>query len=266
MENQKLSVIVRNIILSNVIDNNQPLLLSYEIDSQKRSFQINSSLLQIIDNGIILIQNPSEELLNLTDKFIDISFDYNSVYLTFSVQLKKVKAGIAFVVPLNYSQKDVKKIEETNKKSIFSFILFYERQECVDGINFKNKCDVKCIVKDEYFSTKDDSIKNVMKYLTSKNDIQSDVPEIIYLDQEKIVLAFSKKLFEIEEKFEFAAWICFPLKRPLNERKIYVSFVIDNIFKGLEDYPERFCASGKISSIKLEDIRFLHEHFLNRNL
>lgn len=257
MEKKEISEIERNIILSHLTGNDTIV----QVSIGENIVEISSKQMQSLDKGIVLITNPSSELMKFSGKDVYVKFNYNGVSLFFPAQMKNVRAGLAFVMPLSMNANENKKNKKNDEiTSKFAVSLFYVAEEISDGIKYKNKNVVECNICDEYFETPNDNfMKNITQYLSEKPNDAFEIPDVVFLNQEKIVIAFPNSKIEVEEKSEFAAWIRFPLKRPLKERKIYISFVIEKIFSNKGE--ERFCALGKLSAIKLEDMRFLMDMF-----
>lgn len=258
-ENQVYEI-ERNIILESVIRKRIPL----SVNSDLNFFTVDSSSIKILDYKIILVENPNENLLCLDGKTVDVSFIYNDVRYSFKSCLKKISAGIAFVMPLFLDADSSDFSSENADSKKFSVELFFEATEKTsDGTVFKNKRTIECLVRHDFISHFGSSVcafeKISSAYISEPLNPSIAVPEVLFLSRENIVIAFQKKIFEINENDEFALWLKFPLKRPLNERKIYVSFVTRKISH--DSAGEKSCVFGKFSGIKLEDVRFLDEMF-----
>lgn len=258
-ENQVYEI-ERNIILESVIRKRIPLSVNFKSDS----LTVDSASIKILDYKIILVENPDENLLRFEGEQVEIAFVYNDVRYSFKSCLKKVSAGVAFVMPLCL---EINADDSSSEKSVskrFSVELFFVAREIAgDGTAFKNKRTVECSVRNDFLS-RFGSAECVFEKISSsyfleqsKNSVS--VPEVLFLSRENIVFGFQKKLFDMNEKDEFALWLKFPLKRPLNERKIYISFVAEKILA--DSSGKKFCVFGKFSGIKLEDVRFLDEVF-----
>lgn len=249
--------IERNVIFEGVMRRKIPIMVRSGVDF----VEIGSSSMKIMDYKVILIQNPPAALLSLVGDDVDFSFVYNSVQYSFKSTLKQCSLGVALVMP------DCLDAEPGGSGSgeAFAVELFFEAEEVSkNGIVFKNKRSVDCRVRSDIMAALDCARPDWRERLASlcfSEPFAGDalVPDVVFLSCEKIVFAFQKRLFDANEGEEFAAWLRFPLKRPLNERKIYVSFVVEKVVR-VGDC-EKSCVFGKFSGIKLEDLRFLDEYF-----
>lgn len=254
---KKVYEIERNIILESVIRKRIPLV----VGTSSSSVTVDSASIKILDYKIILVQNPPASLFDFSGENVVVSFVYNSVPYSFQSVLKKVSAGMAFVMPESLDFCAEQDAACRKISSDFSVELFFERDErAKDGTVFRNKRTVECRVCDCAMSGggMDSSPESIAaSYFDAIGRGGCSGADVVFLSKEKIALGFGSMLFDAEVGDEFAAWLKFPLKRPLNERKIYVSFVVERVLRA--PVGEGFCLFGKFSGIKLEDLRFLDD-------
>lgn len=82
-------------------------------------------------------------------------------------------------------------------------------------------------------------------------------PEVIYLDSGKIVFAAKKSDMIFSSGREYRIEMHIPIHGPLKSRKVCLSCVISEMH---ESYDRMYlCACAEFTSIKREDVRFLHD-------
>ena len=74
---------------------------------------IRSEQMTVLDQGIIVLQNPPETVKSFDGKIVRVQFYFNRLGLYFDTQIKSIKSGaLALAIP-----KSIKKVEETAKKN-----------------------------------------------------------------------------------------------------------------------------------------------------
>lgn len=82
-------------------------------------------------------------------------------------------------------------------------------------------------------------------------------PQVIYLDERRIVFASEKENMILSEGKDYKVRLSFPLPRPINFRNVDLVCVADLFIENPEK--TKICVSASISEIKEEDRRFLSE-------
>lgn len=247
--------------------------------------------LTVLSQGIILLKNPPEAVKNFDGKEVRVQFYFNKLGLFFITKMKSIKSGLALVIP-----EKIKKIEEEPEKESgnFSATLFYESGKKTGELNIK--CgfitEYKLFVQPKWSDIKEEyqtkakkylekavmtsrsignsignglHLINVSKYLSQEQlneetsiEGRKTPPAIIYIDHEKIVFAGKKENITLEIGLEYAIKLGFPIvNSPIKERTVYLTFVVENIFEN--DETTKACAICKYTSIKEEDVRYLHD-------
>ena len=112
MEAKFLSRIERELVLQYLIDGNVPVTISPVVkvqdpdvikpmDSAVVPIAINAEKLSVLKEGIILLEDVPDSVLENIDKEVKVEFYFNRVGLYFVTVLKKVSAGAALVIPEN---------------------------------------------------------------------------------------------------------------------------------------------------------------------
>ncbi len=319
VEKKVLTGIERQLVLEYLIDGNVPVTLCEYIEktdethperqenasekdnetSSKSVKKLSSGIfpvalkseqIKVINQGIILLQNPPQLIKSFSGKKVKVQFYFNRLGLYFLTEVKNIRNGLALVIPEN-----IFKVEDEipKKNSDFSAVIYYD----TGGKN--GKMDVECILNESYSlftqpkwsDVSEENQKEAKNYiekavLTSKSDGTSignglflisvsrflsekadekvnsidgrvEKPSIIYIDHERIVFASKASDMILKEDGEYALMLTFPLSSPVMSRKVYVTFRIAKILSSVDE--SRKCACAVFTSIKEEDERFLYE-------
>lgn len=284
----ELSEIERNIVFDYLIRGRVPV----EICSRSgKCATVMSDKFSIAEKNVMVLLAPPDDVVSMAGSGVSVRFSYMGVALSFCAEMRMVEGGVSFVVPPVVTRESGRDGGADGKESPFSVLLFYESPSVSDdGTEFVNKRDVECTVRSDYGPLNSPSwadmpgemkerasgiIRDTVRDMDGgippssrpnrmflipavryalESSPPPEIPEVVFLNHERIVLGVSDS-FPAGEGDEFAAWISFPMKRPLNERKVYVSFLVERIVAS----GCRRALVGRFSSIKLEDIRFLYE-------
>lgn len=310
----ELTGIERQLVLQYLMDGNVPVTVTevvplHDIRSEKSSqdentHKIRAALsgvfpvaipadrLTVLEQGIILLQNPPESAKAFDGKRVRVQFYFNKLGLYFETEMKSVKSGLALVIPATISRIEEKK---QDSKGTFSAVLYYS--------NYPQNLSVNCGFLEGYrlfavpkWSDVDEndqkkakeylerfvmqcrnegnSIGNgiylisVVRYLAhSETDGGEQLkaiegrkkpPAIIYIDNERIVFAAKKDEIIIGEGGEYSVVLGFPIPHsPIKERVVYILFRAEKIFT--DDSGEKCCAVCRYTNIKEEDARYLED-------
>ncbi|MDE6719183.1 MAG: hypothetical protein K2J68_04925, partial [Treponemataceae bacterium] len=90
--------------------------------------------------------------------------------------------------------------------------------------------------------------------------------EVLFANHERIVFGTRTNAAEtsLKEGCEYALEMLFPMKRPLNDRKIFTTCRVESVYHG-ED-KNASCSVCRYTSIQEEDLRFLYEKCTNEKL
>ena len=243
----------------------------------------------VLDQGIILLKNPPESIKSFDGKDVKVQFYFNKIGLYFVTKMKKVSSGPAIVIPATI-QRVTEEIVVTPHP--FSAVLYYALQKDGGDLHIDCQFDSKYLlfVQPKWSDVDEESAFTAKKYLekaveTTKSSgtsignrlilipvcrylaekqpddsaLQGKIipPTVLYIDHERIVFGVDKKTISFAHGAEYALKMGFPLPRPLKEREVYVTFVVEQLF--YNDGGEKYCAICKYTSIKEEDVRYLYD-------
>ena len=114
MAGSELSGIERQLVLQYLIDGNTPITVtpveeSGSSEGEKEKIKSDSSRIfpvalraeqmTVLDQGIILLKNPPENIKSFDGKDVRVQFYFNKIGLYFVTKMKKVSSGPAIVIP-----------------------------------------------------------------------------------------------------------------------------------------------------------------------
>ena len=307
MKKNELTGIERQLVLQYLVDGNVPVTVTEvktAVEDNEKIKSLTSGVfpvalpgeqMTVLDQGIILLQNPPEAVKTFDGKKVKVQFYFNKLGLYFETEIKKLKSGaLALVIPAL-----IKKIEETPRKktSDLTAIIYYEKnsqfnmtcripenyilfaQPAWSDVEENNQLSAKNYLENAVMTcrSKGNAMGNglhlisVCRYLAendvenelNKNEIKSiedrkNPPDIIYIDHERIVFAGNSKDMVFSEETDYSILLGFPIYQgPIKERTVYASFTVDNIFYNHEK--RNYCAVCSYKDIKKEDVRYLED-------
>lgn len=311
---EKLTGIERELVLQYLIDGNVPITVTpiMEDDASGKVKPASSAVFpvaikaeqqKVLQQGIILLTNPSENVKNFIGQNVKVEFYFNRLGLYFETRMKEISAGLALVIPSAISR-----IEETppsGRAAEFSATLYYTLSrenvekdgegsihiECVpaQGYDIFAKPVWKDVAEDAQQKAKkylEEFIAHarkqgvagsgvqlipVVRFLAEENksakvqniEGRSEPLEVLYANHERIVFG-TKNETPLKEGCEYALEMLFPMKRPLNDRKIFTTCRVESVYFGEEKNAS--CSVCRYTSIQEEDLRFLYEKCTNEKL
>lgn len=315
MEAAKLTGIERELVLQYLIDGNVPVTVTpiesqdgaepeagegqdqgQDIDGDKPRpataalfpIAIKAEQLKVLEQGIILLTNPPQNAQNFIDKKARVEFYFNRLGLYFETKVKRIKAGIALVIPSSISR--IQEDSPAPRPTDFSARLYF-------SVNQKTDIHIECVPAQGYdiFSKPvwkdiDESVQvkakeyleqfiararqkgvagsgvqliPVVRYLAEKVSRMESVQdrksplEVLYADHERIVFGQKAGNVDLQDGTEYALEMSFPLPKPLTERKIFGTCRVEsNYFDEKEEFS---CVVCRYTSLQEEDARFLYE-------
>ncbi len=285
VQNAHLSSVERSIVLSSLSNGRIPISIDSDCGLPAT---VEAGKLTVLDNGVILVSRPTPDVAAFAGEVVTVRFEWNGVPVFFQSEMKKVRAGIAFVAPAVMSRAFVPQKERVkSEEKRISATLFLEREEETDGVRFMNKRALLCSVFEHFLTDfsglseeetdlarsflpkgweKDEAIIALSRALLfdmqKKENEQSEV-FIPFLDKNRVCLcSFDSELLPLFEGDEVAFELRFPLPHPLKERKIAISITVVRVLEKAEnEKPTALGALCRISSARMEDVRFLSDYF-----
>ncbi len=306
----ELTGIERKLVLQYLMDANVPVTLTEENQEEKDNRTENQETkknpeirsvasgifpvalpgeqMTVLDQGIILLQNPPESIKAFDGKKVRVQFYFNRLGLYFITDVKSVKSGLALVIPST-----INKIEEKEKKQspTFTALLYYSPEEsgalkCSflqdypvfvspkwSDVPEENQLKAKSYLEKFVMECRSDgkSIGNglflisVVRYLASNIqktnqsiEGRKENPFIIYLDEQRIVFAGNADDIIIQTGCEYSIVLGFPIfSGPIKERTIYSNFRAENVF--FDEENKKYCAICSFTNIKEEDARYIED-------
>ncbi len=302
----ELTGIERKLVLQYLMDANVPVTLTEEKESgtENQDFREEPEIrsvasgifpvalpgkqMTVLDQGIILLQNPPESIKAFDGKKVRVQFYFNRLGLYFITDVKSVKSGLALVIP-----SCINKIEEKEKKHSPSLtaLLYYSSNESgalkcsflqdyelfvspkwsdvPEEVQFKAKSYLEKFVMECRSDGK--SIGNglflisVVRYLATPSqktnlaiEGRKENPFVIYLDEQRIVFAGNVDDIIIQGGCDYSVVLGFPIfSGPIKERTIYSNFKADNVF--FDEENKKYCAVCSFTNIKEEDARYIED-------
>lgn len=305
MEAAKLTGIERELVLQYLIDGNVPVTVT-PIEEEKAASRdgdeaevkpataalfpiaIKAEQLKVLEQGIILLTNPPQNVQNFIDKKARVEFYFNRLGLYFETKIKRIKAGLALVIPSSISR--IQEAAAAPRPTEFSASLYFSvnqktdvHYECVPAAGYQ--LFSKPVWKDideaaqkkakEYLESfivharqkgvagSGVQLIPVVRYLSEKvSKIESvqgrkEPLEVLFANHERIVFGQKAGNVDLQEGTEYALEMSFPLPRPLTERKIFATCRVESNY--FDDDKEFSCAVCRYTSLQEEDVRFLYE-------
>lgn len=299
MGNKQLSGIERELVLQYLIDGNVPVTITpiennlseekiHSVNSQIFPIAIRPEHIKVKDNGEILLENPTQNILKFINQDVKVEFYFNRVGLFFISRLQATQNGICIVLPDVIDRiTDVEEIKQydfsakiyydfKNKKELNTDCYPWEYTELFKRpmwktIPLENQQKAKVLLEKMVEEAKiEKNIGNgiqlipICNYLTFNHSIVMDAMEnrihpcdILYVDHERIIIAGdSKAALLLEKKSEYGLKISFSLKKgPIKSRDIFVTFIVNKTYQN----NEFICFDCCYSTLQEEDLRFLYE-------
>ncbi len=268
MAKRELTGIERQLVLEYLMDGNAPVTLSL-VDSASDSKDLPASAvfpvalraeqMKVLDQGIILLKNPPEMTEAFAGKIVRVRFYFNKLALFFDTKVQRASTGLALVIP-----KIINKVEDKPlaAKKGFSVVVYYESAS-KKGVQKTHKTDINCDFDEAYpLFVESDYMEIVNKCLSQEIKEEGEsiegrihAPKLIYFDRERMLFLAKRGDMPFSSGAEYASLIRFPLSGPIKERKVYLSFIIEDLYESFDR--SQLCACAKISSIREEDSRFI---------
>ena len=311
MEAAKLTGIERELVLQYLIDGNVPVTVT-PIEDEAESEQepgaegdsgeekikpataalfpiaIKAEQLKVLEQGIILLTNPPQNVQNFIDKKARVEFYFNRLGLYFETKIKRIKAGLALVIPSSISR--IQEAEPAPRPTEFSAQLYFSvnqktdvHYDCVPAqgydifskpvwkdIDEAAQKKAKAYLEEFIVHARQKGVAGsgvqlipVVRYLAEKvakmQSVQGrkDPLEVLFASHERIVFGQKAGNVDLQEGTEYALEMSFPLPRPLTERKIFATCRVESNY--FDDEKEFSCTVCRYTSLQEEDIRFLYE-------
>lgn len=265
MPKNELTGVERQLVLDYLKNGTVDLTLTLEqppspSDSDARSSfpqVIRAEQVQVLEQGIILLKNPSEYVSSFDGKSVKVQFYFNKLALHFVTKVQRSSAGLVLVVPQTISKSE----DSTSRKHGGISVTVFYKVESNKGQEINITCD-----SDERFPlfARSDYKQRIETYFSEPASQQNEsianrihAPLVIYADSERIVFAAKKTDMPLSLGAEYAVLVRFPIAGPIKERKVYLTCLVENIFENYEC--DRLCACAVFSSVREEDRRFLED-------
>lgn len=304
MEAAKLTGIERELVLQYLIDGNVPVTVTpiedeaAETDGDDSKVKpatsalfpiaIKAEQLKVLEQGIILLTNPPQNVKSFIDKKARVEFYFNRLGLYFETKIKQIKSGLALVIPSSISR--IQEAPAAPRPTEISAQLYFSVNQKTDvhidcvpakGYQLFTKPVWKDIAEDAQVKAKEYleefivharqkgvagsgvQLIPVVRYLAEKVIVMESVQnrksplEILFINHERIVFGQRAGNAELQDGAEYALEMSFPLPRPLSERKIFGTCRVESNY--YDDKKELSCVVCRYTSLQEEDIRFLYE-------
>ncbi len=312
---EKLTGIERELVLQYLIDGNVPITVTpiEENETEGKVKPASSAVFpvaikaeqqKVLQQGIILLTNPSENVRNFIGQNVKVEFYFNRLGLYFETRMKESSAGLALVIPSAISR-----IEETptsGRATEFSATLYYSLSrenaekdaegsmhiECVpaDGYDIFVKPVWKDVAEEAQQKAKsylEEFIAHarkqgvagsgvqlipVVRFLAEEGRVEKvqsiegrvEPLEVLFANHERIVFGAKRQDAPLKEGCEYALEMLFPMKRPLNDRKIFTTCRVESVYR--DEEKTLACSVCRYTSMQEEDLRFLYEKCTNEKL
>ena len=249
---------------------------------------IKAEQLKVLEQGIILLTNPPQNVQNFIDKKARVEFYFNRLGLYFETKIKRIKAGLALVIPSSISR--IQEAAAAPRPTEFSARLYF-------SVNQKTDVQIECAAASGYQTFSKPVWKDidegaqkkakeyleefivharqkgvagsgvqlipVVRYLAEKVSKMESVQgrkeplDVLYVSHERLVVGQKAGNVDLQEGTEYALEMSFPLPRPLTERKIFATCRVESNY--FDDNKEFSCSVLRYTSLQEEDVRFLYE-------
>lgn len=302
MEAAKLTGIERELVLQYLIDGNVPVTVTPieddgpEDDGSKVKpatsalfpIAIKAEQLKVLEQGIILLTNPPQNVKNFIDKKARVEFYFNRLGLYFETKVKQIKAGLALVIPSSISR--IQEAAAAPRPTEISAQLYFSVNQKTDvhidcvpaqgyqlfskpvwkDIDESAQAKAKAYLEEFIVHARQKGVAGsgvqlipVVRYLSEKvlkmESVQNRKSplDILFINHERIVFGQRAGNADLQDGSEYALEMSFPLPRPLSERKIFGTCRVESNY--YDDKKELVCAVCRYTSLQEEDIRFLYE-------
>lgn len=303
MEAAKLTGIERELVLQYLIDGNVPVTVTpIEDEEENRDgddkvkpatsalfpIAIKAEQLKVLEQGIILLTNPPQNVRNFIDKKARVEFYFNRLGLYFETTIKQIKAGLALVIPSSISR--IQEAAASPRPTEISAQLYFSVNQKTDvhidcvpaqGYQLFTRPVWKDIAEEAQVKAKEYleefivharqkgvagsgvQLIPVVRYLAEKVVKMESVQgrkeplEILFINHERIVFGQKAGNAELQDGTEYALEMSFPLPRPLSERKIFATCRVESNY--FDEKKELSCVVCRYTSLQEEDVRFLYE-------
>lgn len=300
MEHKDLTGIERELVLQYLIDGNVPVTV---IPIEKKSSAQNETVsplpfavfpvalkgeqVTVLNQGIILLKNPSDAVSKFSGKMVRVEFYFNRVGLFFVTEMREIKAGLALVIPEAISRIKESRVQ---KEYDFSATIYYSCSNkatvnfsCIPCAGFQlftkpvwSSIDLENQKKAKNYleafviqAKKEGGMQNgiflipICKYLTESEERITSFSgaakplSILYVDHERMVIGSENENFSLSEGAEYALKLSFVLATSKITRDVFATCIPKRIYRSLDG--NRSVADCVYTSLKEEDARFLYE-------
>ena len=270
MAGRNLSGIERQLVLDYIRDGNAPLTLSLANAHLPANSLPSSTLFHVaardeqvkaMAQGVILLQDSENKAAFFAGKTVTVNFYFNRLALFFETRAQPVPGGLVLALP-DFICKVEDKME--NQKNAFSVVVYYESSSR-KASGKSRKTDISCDFDEAYpLFFESDYMELVNKCLSQKIKKEREAiagrihsPKLVYFDRKRMLFLSDRGEMPFVPDCEYACLVSFPLEGPVRERKVYLSFVIEDLYESFDR--SRLCACARISSIQEEDSRFISD-------
>lgn len=314
---ESLTGIERELVLQYLIDGNVPITVTPiengEADGTVKPASssvfpvaIKAEQQKVLQQGIILLTNPSENVRNFIGQDVKVEFYFNRLGLYFETRMKESSAGLALVIPSAISRIEEKPAQ--GRTTEFSATLYYSLSRDSVEKNSEGSIHIECVpaagydifAKPVWKDVAEDAHQKAKSYLeefiaharkqgVAGNGVQlipvvrflaekshgekiksiegRDEPlEVLFANHERIVFGAKNHATSraLKEGCEYALEMLFPMKRPLNDRKLFTTCRVESVY--FDEDKKASCSVCRYTSIQEEDLRFLYEKCTNEKL
>ena len=312
---EKLTGIERELVLQYLIDGNVPITVTPIVEEETAGevkpassavfpVAIKAEQQKVLQQGIILLTNPSENVRNFIGQNVKVEFYFNRLGLYFETRMKESSAGLALVIPSAISR-----IEETpasGRVTEFSATLYYSLSQESAENEAKGNIHIECVpapgynifAKPVWKDVAEDAQQKAKSYLEEfiaharkqgvagsgvqlipvvrflAEEIQnvkvqsiegrSEPLKVLFANHERIVFGAKRQDAALREGCEYALEMLFPMKRTLNDRKIFTTCRVESVY--CDEEKTLACSVCRYTSMQEEDLRFLYESCTNEKL
>ena len=301
LEKNKLTGIERELVLQYLIDGNVPVTLTpveenlenkdviHSLTSQIFPVALKGDQVKVHKNGLILLENPPQAVVNFANKTVKVEFYFNRVGLYFISQVKETREGLSLVIP-----EQIERIIDVTEEKEYSFsaIIYFECKtrkdlniKCVPYENLElftrpawkiipleNQRAAKELLEDFVKAAKVEKnagngiqLIPVCKYLTEPKKAAVEAMEgrtkplsILFVDHERLVLGMESDYCTFFQNDEYGFKLSFYIeKSPILTRDVYVTGAVNKIYRSRDG--KLSCVDFRYTSMQEEDLRFLYE-------
>lgn len=302
---EKLTGIERELVLQYLIDGNVPITVTPIVEDEPENndevkpstsaifpIAIKAEQQKVLEQGIILLTNPPENVKSFIGQKVKVEFYFNRLGLYFETRIKEIKAGLALVIPSSISR--IAEAATTHRPTEFSAELYYSMNQKSDihidcfpaqgydifakpvwkdvseGAQQKAKSYLEEFIahaRKQGVAGSGVQLIPVVRYLAERVAKMLSVEgrkgplDVLFVNHERIVFGAKTESIDLKECGEYALGMTFPMQKPLNSRKIFTTCRVETIYT--DDEKALTCAVCHYTSIQEEDLRFLYEKCTN---